>query len=48
MPRKISMKQSINAALDQEMARDPLVNVTGEDPVGGASMVSRWCWRARC
>src|SRR5262249_29687365 len=36
MARKISMKQAINEALDQEMARDPTVIVMGEDIVGGA------------
>ena len=36
MARKISMKQAINEALDQEMARDPSVIVMGEDIVGGA------------
>jgi pyruvate dehydrogenase E1 component beta subunit len=36
MARKISMKQAINEALDQEMARDPAVIVMGEDIVGGA------------
>ncbi len=35
MARKISMKQAINEALDQEMARDPRVIVMGEDIVGG-------------
>jgi acetoin:2,6-dichlorophenolindophenol oxidoreductase subunit beta len=35
MPRKISMKQAINEALDQEMARDPSVVVMGEDIAGG-------------
>ena len=36
MARKISMKQAINEALDQEMARDPTVILMGEDIVGGA------------
>ena len=36
MARKISMRQAINEALDQEMARDPSVFVMGEDIVGGA------------
>lgn len=36
MARKISMKQAINEALDQEMTRDPLVIMMGEDIVGGA------------
>ncbi|MBS0594347.1 MAG: alpha-ketoacid dehydrogenase subunit beta [Proteobacteria bacterium] len=36
MARKISMKQAINEALDQEMARDPSVIMLGEDIVGGA------------
>ena len=36
MARKISMKQAINEALDQEMARDPRVICMGEDIVGGA------------
>ena len=36
MARKISMKQAINEALDQEMARDPSVILMGEDIVGGA------------
>jgi pyruvate/2-oxoglutarate/acetoin dehydrogenase E1 component len=36
MARKINMKQAINEALDQEMARDPSVIVMGEDIVGGA------------
>lgn len=35
MARKISYKQAINEALDQEMARDPRVIVMGEDIVGG-------------
>ncbi|MFA7322580.1 MAG: alpha-ketoacid dehydrogenase subunit beta [Dokdonella sp.] len=36
MARKISIKQAINEALDQEMARDPAVICMGEDIVGGA------------
>ena len=36
MARKISMKQAINEALDQEMTRDPSVIMMGEDIVGGA------------
>jgi pyruvate dehydrogenase E1 component beta subunit len=36
MARKISMKQAINEALDQEMTRDPTVILMGEDIVGGA------------
>ena len=36
MARKISMRQAINEALDQEMARDPNVIVMGEDIAGGA------------
>ncbi|MDP9136600.1 MAG: alpha-ketoacid dehydrogenase subunit beta, partial [Pseudomonadota bacterium] len=36
MARKISMRQALNEALDQEMARDPTVIVMGEDIVGGA------------
>ena len=36
MARKISMKQAINEALDQEMTRDPSVIVMGEDIVGAA------------
>ena len=36
MARKISMRQAINEALDQEMARDPSVIVMGEDIVGGS------------
>jgi pyruvate dehydrogenase E1 component beta subunit len=35
MARKITFQQAINEALDQEMARDPLVIVMGEDVVGG-------------
>ncbi len=36
MARKISMKEAINEAIDQEMARDPMVIMMGEDIVGGA------------
>src|SRR5436309_13028095 len=36
MARKISTKQAINEALDQEMTRDPRVVLMGEDIVGGA------------
>ena len=36
MARKISMRQAINEALDQEMARDPIVIIMGEDIAGGA------------
>src|SRR5215467_7532591 len=36
MARKISIKDAIHEALDQEMARDPSVIVMGEDIVGGA------------
>ncbi len=36
MARKISFKQAINEAIDQEMARDPSVIMMGEDIVGGA------------
>jgi acetoin:2,6-dichlorophenolindophenol oxidoreductase subunit beta len=36
MARKISFKQAINEAIDQEMQRDPTVVVLGEDIVGGA------------
>ena len=36
MARKISLKQAINEAIDQEMARDPTVIMMGEDIVGGA------------
>jgi len=36
MARKLSMKDAINEALDQEMARDPTVIVMGEDIVGGS------------
>jgi pyruvate dehydrogenase E1 component beta subunit len=35
MARTITFQQAINEALDQEMARDPLVIVMGEDVVGG-------------
>jgi acetoin:2,6-dichlorophenolindophenol oxidoreductase subunit beta len=35
MARKISMRQALNEALDQEMARDKTVIVMGEDIVGG-------------
>ena len=35
MARKISMKDAINEAIDQEMRRDPTVIVMGEDIVGG-------------
>ena len=35
MPRKISMKQAINEAIDQEMKRDPTVILMGEDIAGG-------------
>ncbi len=36
MARKLSVKQAINEALDQEMSRDPSVILMGEDIVGGA------------
>lgn len=36
MARKISMRQAINEALDQEMTRDPTVIIMGEDIVGGS------------
>ena len=36
MARKISMKQAINEALDQEMARDENIVIMGEDVVGGS------------
>src|SRR5882724_3811383 len=36
MARTISMREAINEALDQEMARDPNVVLMGEDIVGGA------------
>lgn len=35
MARKLSMKMSINEAIDQEMTRDPSVIMLGEDIVGG-------------
>src|ERR1700754_2743851 len=35
MARKISMRQALNEALDQEMARDASVIIMGEDIVGG-------------
>jgi acetoin:2,6-dichlorophenolindophenol oxidoreductase subunit beta len=35
MARKLSMKDAINEAIDQEMRRDPTVIVMGEDIVGG-------------
>mgnify|MGYP001379860881 CR=1 FL=1 len=35
MARIITMRDAINEALDQEMARDPNVIVMGEDIVGG-------------
>ena len=35
MARKISMREAVNEALDQEMQRDPTVVVMGEDIVGG-------------
>lgn len=35
MARKLSFQRAINEALDQEMARDPLVIIMGEDVVGG-------------
>ena len=35
MARKITFRDAINEALDQEMARDPSVIVMGEDIVGG-------------
>ncbi len=35
MARKISMKQAINEAIDQEMSRDSSVIMMGEDIVGG-------------
>ena len=35
MARKLSMKDAVNEALDQEMSRDPTVIVMGEDIVGG-------------
>ncbi len=36
MARKISLKQAVNEALDQEMTNDPTVICLGEDIVGGA------------
>jgi pyruvate/2-oxoglutarate/acetoin dehydrogenase E1 component len=36
MARKLSMKDAINEAIDQEMSRDPTVIMMGEDIVGGA------------
>ena len=36
MARTITMREAINEALDQEMARDPNVVLMGEDIVGGA------------
>jgi len=36
MARKITLKQAINEAIDQEMTRDPSVIMLGEDIVGGA------------
>ena len=36
MARKISLKQAVNEAIDQEMARDPSVIMMGEDIVGGS------------
>ena len=36
MARTITMREAINEALDQEMARDPNVILMGEDIVGGA------------
>src|SRR5262245_33576384 len=35
MARKLSIKDAINEAIDQEMRRDPTVIVMGEDIVGG-------------
>ena len=35
MARTITMREAINEALDQEMARDPSVVLMGEDIVGG-------------
>jgi pyruvate/2-oxoglutarate/acetoin dehydrogenase E1 component len=35
MARKLSMKQAVNEAIDQEMSRDPMVIMLGEDIVGG-------------
>jgi len=36
MARKITLKQAINEAIDQEMTRDPMVIMLGEDIVGGS------------
>jgi pyruvate dehydrogenase E1 component beta subunit len=36
MARKLSFKEAINEALDQEMSKDPTVIVMGEDIVGGS------------
>ena len=36
MARTLSMKDAINEAIDQEMARDKTVIMMGEDIVGGA------------
>ncbi len=36
MARKLSMKDAVNEALDQEMSRDPSVIMMGEDIVGGS------------
>ena len=36
MARKITLKQAINEAIDQEMTRDPSVIMLGEDIVGGS------------
>lgn len=36
MARRISIKQAVNEAIDQEMTRDPMVIMLGEDIVGGA------------
>ncbi|MCP4981191.1 MAG: alpha-ketoacid dehydrogenase subunit beta [Gammaproteobacteria bacterium] len=36
MARKLSFKEAINEALDQEMSNDPTVIVMGEDIVGGS------------
>jgi pyruvate/2-oxoglutarate/acetoin dehydrogenase E1 component len=45
MARRISVKQAINEALDQEMARDSSVICMGEDIVGGAgSQGERDAW----
>lgn len=35
MARRISLKQAVNEAIDQEMTRDPMVIMLGEDIVGG-------------